>query len=306
MREMEGCLGCQGTLREPHTGVEVPIGTLEIDAYLRKKPVFGNNLGSEWFDDTFPTAGPKNRYKTILYIEKEGFEELFKAVALEERFDISVMSNKGMSVSASRKLLDELCGAGLVERVFTLHDFDISGFSIVGTLTESGRRYTFKSFIPMIDLGLRLDQIREMNLESEPVVNDDDWSKRATTLRRHGATREEIEFLQTRRVELNAMTSRQLIDFIEAGLIANGVEKLISDNETLERQARRVMEHRLLEKAIEEVAKRIEDIVKVAELPADLRAQVEQALIDDPRQSWDEAVADIIRNNGESDERQRD
>ena len=52
-------------------------------------------------------------------------------------------ATKGMSVTAARMLVDELCGRrGL--KLFVLHDFDITGFSIWKTLTESGRRYKFK------------------------------------------------------------------------------------------------------------------------------------------------------------------
>jgi hypothetical protein len=36
------------------------------------------------------------------------------------------------------------------------------------------------------------------------------------TLKRHGATEEEIAFLRNDRVELNAVTSRQLIDLSKA------------------------------------------------------------------------------------------
>ena len=54
-----------------------------------------------------------------------------------------------------------------------------------------------------------------------------DWEKRAVTLKKHGATAEEIKFLRTKRVEINAMTSRQLVDFIEAQMAAHGVARVI-------------------------------------------------------------------------------
>ncbi len=58
----------------------------------------------------YPTFGPKHRYGAILFIEKEGFMPLLKAVRLAERYDLAVMSTKGMSVTASRELVDTLCG----------------------------------------------------------------------------------------------------------------------------------------------------------------------------------------------------
>ena len=134
---------------------------------------------------------------------------MFNAVRLAERYDLAIMSTKGMSVTASRMLLDQLSNRGL-KRILVLHDFDVSGFSIFGTLGTSSRRYRFTNDAPLIDLGLRLDQVEEMDLESEPVPVKDDWEKRAATLKRHGATAAEIDFLRHRRVEINAMTSRQL------------------------------------------------------------------------------------------------
>ena len=50
----------------------------------------------------YPTLGPEHRFSAILFIEKEGFMPLFEAVNLKERFDIAIMSTKGMSVIASR------------------------------------------------------------------------------------------------------------------------------------------------------------------------------------------------------------
>jgi DNA topoisomerase VI subunit A len=170
------------------------------------------------------TIGPEYRFDTILFVEKEGFAPLFNAVHLAQRYDLAIMSTKGMSVTAARMLLDRLSDRGL-KRVLVLHDFDVSGFSIFGTLGRSCRRYRFTNVVPLIDLGLRLDQVEAMDLESEPVaVKEEEWGKRAATLTRHGATAAEIGFLSKRRVEINAMTSRQLVDFIEAQLALHKVE----------------------------------------------------------------------------------
>jgi hypothetical protein len=93
--------------------------------------------------------------------------------------------------------------------VFVLHDLDVAGFSIFGTLARNGRRYTHMNEVPLINIGLRLIDVAVMDLQGERVTVPDRYA-RAATLRRHGATDQEIEFLSRRRVELNAMTSRQL------------------------------------------------------------------------------------------------
>jgi hypothetical protein len=51
---------------------------------------------------------PRNRYGNVLFVEKQGFDELFAEVQLAARYDIAIMSTKGMSVTASRALLDRL------------------------------------------------------------------------------------------------------------------------------------------------------------------------------------------------------
>jgi hypothetical protein len=90
--------------------------------------------------------------------------------------------------------IDELCGR-LGLRLFILHDFDITGFSIKKTLTGSGRRYRFKHEVEPVDLGLTLVEVERLGLESERVATDKDCNAIARRLRINGATDDEIEFL---------------------------------------------------------------------------------------------------------------
>jgi hypothetical protein len=284
----------RGTFNEPHTGIEVPLGTLEVRQYLGLRAKTGSIDRIE-FSDRFATNGPEQRYNTVLFVEKEGFEPLMRAASLAERFDVAIMSTKGMSTTAARLLLERLSARG-VRQILVLHDFDVSGFSIFGTLGTDTRRYQFTNDIPIVDIGLRLDDVEEMDLQSEPVATSGDWRKRAATLRRHGATDKEIEFLCDQRVELNAMTSRQIIDFIEAKFDDHGIIKLIPDDEVIERHARHMIERQLVEKAITQISIKIAEEARTAALPTDLRERIERALKEHPQLSWDAAVARIIRN----------
>jgi hypothetical protein len=174
-----------------------------------------------------------------------------RRVRLAERYDLAIMSTKGMSVVAARTLLDKI--AALVDHVFVLHDFDVSGFSIFGTLGTSSRRYTFESDLSNVihDIGLRLAHVEAMGLESETVEVKSRGARRET-LWRHGASLEEILFLapevatdDCRRVELNAMTSRQLVDFVEAAFARHGVVKVVPENAVLASHARHCIEEQL-------------------------------------------------------------
>ena len=75
------------------------------------------------------------------------------------------MSTKGMSNVAARMLIDRM--APYIESVLVAHDFDVSGFSIFGTLGSDSRRYKFDNEVRVVDIGLRLTDVEEMNLQSE-------------------------------------------------------------------------------------------------------------------------------------------
>jgi hypothetical protein len=54
-------------------------------------------------DATIETHGAEGRFVGLLYIEKEGFMPLLERARLAEKFDIGIMSCKGMSVTAARQ-----------------------------------------------------------------------------------------------------------------------------------------------------------------------------------------------------------
>jgi hypothetical protein len=152
---------------EPHTGVEVPLGTLDVRQYLRGRrdaPIRTRGL--------FPARRPGDRFGAVLFCEKAGFLPLFHHVRLAERYDLAIMSTKGTSVVAARMLVDQLCGANGIP-LLILHHFDKSGFSILGTLQQDNRRYQFKNRGQVIDLGLHLRDVRKWGLEAERVYLND-------------------------------------------------------------------------------------------------------------------------------------
>ena len=205
-----------------------------------------------------------------------------------------------MSTTAARLLLDRRVDRG-VERVLVLHDFDVSGFSICGTLGTDSGRYTFKHKVPIVDIGLRLTDVEELDLLSEPFTANKNRALVAETLKRHGATQDEIEFLiqdsfgelHGERVELNAMTSDEFIAFIEDKLKEHGVSKIIPDDDILEQHARRMLERRIVVRKLDELLPGIRKRVEEADLPDDLHGLVEDQLKENPELPWDAAVAEI-------------
>ena len=92
------------------------------------------------------------------------------------------------------------------------------------------------------------------------------------------------------------MTSRQFLDFIEAKFVEHGVCKIVPEDATIEKHARRVIEQHKTERAIAQVAKEIAEQVTIAKLPTDLRQRIEAELKTHRELSWDAAVARIIRS----------
>jgi hypothetical protein len=282
----------RGRFAEPHTGREVPLGTLQVRQYLRggtKKPdspVAVRGL--------FPTHGPGHRFGAVLFIEKEGFLPLLHRVHLAQRYDLAIMSTKGMSVVAARALVDELCGRHGVP-LLVAHDFDKAGFSILATLTGSNHRYSFCHRVKPVDLGLRLKDV--MGLEDEDSFLSGDKVKHRRTLQRNGASEEEISFLvdQRRRVELNVFDSRAFVDWLEGKLKQHGVKKVVPAPEVLEKAYRRAYVLESVQKAARHARKWAERRAAALAAPADLPERVAALLKESPQLPWDRALAEIVK-----------
>ena len=280
----------RGNFHEPHTKLGVPLGTLQVRDYLARVGQHRvEDLKFNVWEKRYPTIGPEHRYGAILFIEKEGFMPLFKEVKLAERYDLAIMSTKGMSVTASRELVDTLCGDHNIP-LLTLHDFDKAGFSIVGTLHRDTRRYSFRHTINLIDLGLRIDDIGD--LETEDVFTQSPHKARLN-LRENGATEEEIEFLIDQRVELNAFASDDLVEWIEGKLEEHGVSKVVPDDACLAGAYRRALEQAVVQKKIDEVIDEAEGQGESTKVPEGLQAKVKKHLDEDSATTWDEIVRDL-------------
>jgi DNA topoisomerase VI subunit B len=295
----------RGNLVEPHTNRVVPLGTLDVRYYLRTAAEAGevSDFGEVTVDaGVYPTCGPANRYQAILFVEKEGFNPLFEAVHLADRYDLAIMSTKGMSVTACRLLIDRLCAEDDIT-ILALHDFDKAGLSILHTLSRSTRRYDFTNKVRVIDLGLRLKDVKAQTLPAEDVV----YGKTDPTanLVKNGATKKEVAFLYRghnvargghwgQRVELNAFTSAAFIKWIEAGLQEHGIRKTIPDEAVLDHAFRRAAAAYHFNAHSRRAAEAARAHAAGISIPGDLRGQVERRLRATPEISWDQAIGQIV------------
>jgi len=300
----------RGHFREPHTGTRFGIGTMEVREYRKT-----------WRSNSTHTHGPANRFRYALFIEKEGFDALIDASQIAERFDLAFLSTKGMSVTASRELTEELSNADVTTLV--AHDFDFSGLGIFHTLGHDTRRYEFGSKPRVVDIGLRLADVQAMGLDTEPYVLQQEKDPKIKLVE-YGALPEEIEFLigskgknakgyywNGTRVELNAMTSVQFIRWLERKLIENGVEKLVPEIDVLGpiwQEGQRVGAYeafkategervRAIEAQLHEAKAQLERDFdaqyKIPPTPRDLPEQVKYYLRINPLLPWDAAIVQI-------------
>jgi hypothetical protein len=207
------------------------------------------------------------------------------------------MSTKGMSVTAARRLVEELSDRGVT--ILVLRDFDKTGFSIIHTLHSNTRRYRFRKRPRVVDLGLRLKDARAMGLQSERVSYKTKKDPRAR-LRECGATEEECHFLVTggapgnwwgERVELNAMTAAQFLKYLERKLKKIGVRKVTPEGEVLAKAYRRAWRQHTIQDAVDRaMAKSTDDAIIPRNLAEKVRRKVQRT-----RLAWDDALHEIVK-----------
>ena len=211
--------------------------------------------------------------------------------------DTGRVSTKGMSVTAMRELVAQMSAKDVT--VLVLHDFDKAGFSIVNTLRTDTRRWSYDKEPNVFDLGFRLEDVE--GLETEEVFYNSKVDPRIN-LMKSGATKEEAKFLRSdgrqkywegRRVELNAMTSKQLIDWLEKKLQEHGVKKVVPDEDVLKKAYISSCKAVKIRKEGQKIVSQFDEEIQI---PDDLKSQIEKS-ISGTALSWDAAIKDIAFQN---------
>ena len=281
----------RGHFEEPHTNRRIGCGTIEVRNYLKaaKEP---DILPAAFTCASVDVIGPTGGLAAILFCEKEGFGPLFKAVNLANRYDLMIVSSKGVSVTAARRLIDTVCGDHDLP-LFVLHDFDVGGFLILGTLQRDTRRYQFENAVKVIDLGLRFDDIE--GLEREPAAATRLGVRiLREQLAANGATSSEIDILLNERVELNAMTSDAFIAMIETKLTACEIKKVVPDDDMLAETYRAFHRSHELRERFEQTEEAFDEEADEIETPKDLNDKVRAILFAHDDLRWDDAIKIVL------------
>lgn len=279
----------RGVLYHPHLGQEIPIGTMAVREYERP----------EW------------TFNKILYSEKEGFFPILKEAKFPERYDCALLTSKGYASRAVKDLFDLLGETDEEILFFCIHDADSAGTMIYQTLQEEtlarpGRR------VKIINLGLDPWEANEMGLEVEtfeskskrPVANyvrnymrecrwDDDYV-------------DYNEWLQTNRIELNAMTTPQFLEWLEDKISEYDNGKVVPDRYTIKEKLEKDTNNLIYHKVMNEILKanNFDEIVKseiekikplIEEKSKDITYDVTIALENERSKHWTNPVNDIAK-----------
>jgi len=263
----------RGLLYHPHTGEVIPLGTLAVEEYER----------------------PAWSFNKVLYCEKEGFFPLLIDAQWPERNDCALLTSKGFASRAVRDLLDLLGDTGEPIFFFCIHDADGPGTMIYQAIQETTRARPGRK-VTIINLGLEPAEGREMGLPVEPVERK---NGRAVPVADYAD--EEREWLQRNRVELNAMTTGEFIEWLDrkmAPYLSDGVTaKVVPPAPVIAARLAADVKARVRERIVAEVLRAAGAEQQIQEaysalLPtiesqsADLSSRVADELTETPEEPW--------------------
>ncbi len=272
----------RGALYHPHLHDTIPLGTKTVEGYHRP----------EW------------TFNKILYCEKEGFFEILINDKWPERHDCALLTSKGYATRAARDLFDMLGDTEEEITFYCIHDADAYGTTIYESLQEETRARPGRKF-KVINLGLEPLEAIEMGLEIENV----DESERAKSVASY-VTSECAYWLQTHRVELNAITTPDFIDWLDSKM-AEYAAKLIPPNDVMTDELCKIARTELKDKIQKEILEeqnfddKLEDAYNelephLAEMAQGLSWIVKEELGKEPSQSWRDPVRKIAAQAAEA------
>jgi hypothetical protein len=236
-----------------------------------------------------------SRFNKLLFVEKEGFSQLIRESGLLERYDMAMASSKGLPVVAARALIDHLAGSVEDFRLYVLADFDVNGLVLRNSLVTDRDRYQFENEVRARTLGVTWDQAQELHAQrkSEPVAIKNPASHEETLVG-YGTESDAINFLlgrhwgefneQPMRVELNAFTSREMLDLIEKG---------VSGPKVVPKDLGQFYAEASIRKKVAAFERQIRAEGK-PKPPYGLKDTIAEMLEEDPTLSWDQALSRLV------------
>jgi hypothetical protein len=153
--------------------------------------------------------------------------------------------------------------------------------------------------VEIVNLGLEPWEAIEMGLEAEQVSRDRRAPVADYVSRVPG--RDWPNWLQSNRIELNAMTTPQLLEWLDAKMEAHGGGKVIPPDDVAELDLKdRLTQHirrQITAKILREVQveEQVTDALSAIAIPSseEIVEAIEDGLAEDPVRHWTDCVADI-------------
>jgi hypothetical protein len=196
------------------------------------------------------------------------------------------MSSKGFTTRAARDLVDKLGEHGEPVDVFLAHDADAYGTMIYQTFQEATKARGARK-IRIINLGLEPWEALDLGLAVEAVEPE----KRRKPVADYVRNREDgaywEEWLQTHRVELNAMTTPQFIEWLDRKMAEHAGGKLIPPLDILKAELNERIEQKIYDAVVERVLREANVDAQVADALAQIEPPDSTALAEGIKQLFE-------------------
>jgi hypothetical protein len=274
----------RGTFHDPHENKTIPVGTLTVEKYIP----------------------PDWSFNKVLYIEKEGYFPILQGTEWAKKHDCALLTSKGQTTRAVKDLLDSLEGRKEEITFFCVHDADAYGTSIYQALQNETRARKARK-VEIINLGLEPWEGIEMNLAVETIGPLKKGRRRPVADYVSDEHPQYDEWLQTHRIELNAMTMPQFIDWLSKKMEPYDQGKLIPPEgvltKELQEKVHKTLEDDIRDKILEEqdfkgqVERAYKKLTpKMNKKAKELHNNVADDFKKDPAHSWHDPILEVARN----------
>jgi len=252
----------RGAIYHPHKRDAISLGTRMVEVY----------------------QPPDWTFNKVLYIEKEGFFQILQDEKWPERHDCALLTAKGQATRAAKDLIDRLGDTKEEITFYSIHDADAAGTMIYQALQNETKARPARK-VEVINLGLEPHEGILMGLEPEKIVRKEGDERPVADY----VPYEWAKWLQNNRIELNAMTTPQFLDWLDKKMEIFGQGRLIPPEAILAKE--------LHEKARQELAQEITNRILKEQ---DAEGQIDRAfeelkpVIDEKAKTLAEDVAEDL------------
>ena len=265
----------RGIIYHPHKQETISLGTRMVESY----------------------QPPDWTFNKVLYIEKEGFFQILQDVRWPEKHDCALLTSKGQATRAAKDLIDGLGDRDEEITFYCIHDADAAGTMIYQALQEGTKARPARK-VRVENLGLEPMEGIEMGLEPEKVIRKDQTKQRPVA---DYVPPNCAKWLQNNRIELNAMSTPQFLQWLDDKMEKYGLGKMIPPEavlaDELYEKAREKLAQEITDKILKEndaegqIERAFEELKPVLNMKTkELTNDVAKCLMEKPDESWRDPV----------------